>query len=121
MEENQIALPFDVEMLREKTSTRFHEKIKTITINLISRIIEIIAALLGLVFMIPFTLVVMFQNSRHRDYGNVFKTEYRIGKKGKLFKMFKFRAAKGTEFEKFLETTSLDELPQILNILIAII
>lgn len=118
MEENWIAIPFDVESIREKAFTRLCKKIKIITKELFIRVIDILVALVGMIILIPFSIVVMFQNARNRDYGNVFKAEYRMGKNGKIFKMFKFRGAKNSDFEKFLATTSLDELPQFINLLL---
>ena len=72
------------------------------------------------------------------DHGPVFYTAKRIGKNGKLFKMLKFRSMKVnapdirladgstyngdddprvTRVGKFIRKTSIDELPQILNVL----
>lgn len=73
------------------------------------------------------------------DMGPIFYNAKRIGKDGKLFKMFKFRSMavnapdirlsdgstyngeddpRVTKIGKFLRNTSLDEAPQILNVLI---
>ena len=72
------------------------------------------------------------------DKGPIFYFAYRIGKDGKIFKMFKFRSMKinspdirledgstynsnsdsrVTKVGKYLRKTSIDEVPQILNIL----
>ncbi|MQG35907.1 MAG: sugar transferase, partial [SAR202 cluster bacterium] len=68
------------------------------------------------------------------DKGPIFYTQIRIGKDGKLFKIYKFRtmivnaetsgpvwASKSdpriTKIGKLLRLTALDELPQILNII----
>ncbi len=72
------------------------------------------------------------------DFGPVCYSAYRLGKNGKKFRMYKFRSMKvhapdirnedGTTFNsqtdprvtrvgKFLRKTSIDEVPQILNVL----
>ncbi len=118
MEENWIAIPFDVENIRERTFTRLCNRTKELLKALVIRILGIIVAILGIVLLIPFSFVVMFQNAKNGDYGSVFKTEERIGKNGKIFKMFRFRGTPGSEFEKILSSTYLDELPQFINILL---
>lgn len=115
MEENWIAIPFDIENIREKAFTRFCKKIKTITKKLFIRTVDILIALIGLIVLLPFSIIVMLQNAKNRDYRIIFKVEDRIGKNGKIFKMFRFRVTKNSEFEKFLNETCLDELPQFIN------
>jgi undecaprenyl phosphate N,N'-diacetylbacillosamine 1-phosphate transferase len=72
------------------------------------------------------------------DKGTIFYNSYRLGKKGKTFKMYKFRTMKmhspdirnddGSTFSSsydtrltkiggFLRKTSIDEIPQIINVL----
>lgn len=91
MEEQEIAIPFDVARLNENA---FH-KIYRITISgikaFIKRIVEIFISLIGLIIFIPLAIVVFFQNVKNKDYGKVLYTQERIGKNGKIFKMYKFR------------------------------
>ena len=86
-----------------------------------------------LIILIIFGPIIYFQ-----DRGPIFYNAYRIGKNGKLFKMYKFRSmyvnapdirlADGstyngeddprvTKIGKILRDTSIDEIPQILNLL----
>lgn len=89
-----------------------------------------IVGLLGLVLIIPFlTTINMIANK-----GPLFYTQERVGKKGKLFKIFKLRSmivnaekngavwadkndSRVTAFGTFLRKTRLDEFPQFINIL----
>ena len=89
-----------------------------------------VVGLLSLLLMIPFlTIINMMANK-----GPLFYTQERVGKKGKLFKIFKLRSmvvnaekdgavwadkndSRVTAFGKFLRKTRLDEFPQFINIL----
>lgn len=91
MEEQEIAIPFDVARLNENLL----HKLYRITISgikaFIKRIVEIIVSLIGLIIFVPLAIVVFFQNVKNKDYGKVLYTQERIGKNGKIFKMYKFR------------------------------
>lgn len=104
-------------------------------------LISVIALTCGLPFFIIIALVIMID-----DFGNPFFMQERIGKDGKAFNMFKFRTMfmhademkvdlmeeneydsvhfkmsndpRITRVGKFLRKTSLDEIPQILNVLL---
>ena len=67
-------------------------KIKNIISRIIKRIIDIIAGIIGIILLIPITIIVTIMNMVNKDFGNVFYTQYRIGKNGKKFKMVKFRS-----------------------------
>lgn len=103
----------------------------------IKRCLDIIIGILGLPFFL-LALLIFGPIIRHTDKGPVFYNAKRIGKDGKLFKMYKFRSmyvnapdirlADGstyngeddprvTKIGKFMRATSIDELPQVLNIL----
>ncbi len=102
-------------------------------------LISLVALTCGLPIFIIIALVIMID-----DFGNPFFMQERIGKDGKAFQMFKFRTMfmhademkvdlmseneydsvhfkmsndpRITRVGKFLRKTSLDELPQILNV-----
>ena len=103
----------------------------------VKRILDIFVGIAGLPFFIV-ALLLVGPIIKLTDQGPVFYNAERIGKNGKLFKMFKFRSmyvnapdirlADGstyngkddprvTKIGKFMRSTSIDELPQVLNIL----
>lgn len=57
----------------------------------IKRGIDLVAGILGCMLLIPITLFVVFANAINKDNGPIFFTQERIGKNGKVFKMYKFR------------------------------
>lgn len=91
MEENGIAISFDINKIHENIFKRLFRKLGIFIQNAITRVFEIVVSLIGLIFLIPLTILVFFQNIKNGDNGPVFYTQKRIGKNGKLFKMYKFR------------------------------
>ncbi|WP_290755797.1 sugar transferase [Anaerostipes sp.] len=92
-------------------------------------------SVLMLTLFFPFFLIISIVIKA--DGGSVFFLQDRIGKKGKKFKMIKFRTmienaenlgdglivrdesdSRITKFGRFMRKTSLDELPQLINIIV---
>lgn len=98
------------------------------------RIFDFVLSLIGSIILFPFFIIfgiIIFIDNP----GPIFFTQKRVGKNKKLFRLIKFRTMKTntpdipthllenpeqyiTRFGKFLRKTSIDELPQIWNILI---
>lgn len=102
--------------------------------NKIKRIIDFILALIGLIILIiPMILVAIAIKIESK--GPVIFKQDRLGYKGKVYKMYKFRSmcvgaektgsgvysdkndARVTKVGKFIRATSIDELPQLVNVL----
>lgn len=91
LENHEIAIPFDIDNIKENTFKRLARKVKSLITNFIVRCLEIIVSLFGILLLIPLSVVVFFQNLKNKENGPVFYTQNRIGKNGKIFKMYKFR------------------------------
>ncbi|EDS78511.1 galactosyl transferase CpsE [Clostridium botulinum C str. Eklund] len=108
------------------------------------RIIDMFGALCGIIILLPIILITAIA-IKLDSKGPVFFSQDRVGKNGKIFKMYKFRSMiinaeevlykiKGknemsgpmfkmkddprvTRVGKFIRKTSIDELPQLINVL----
>lgn len=117
---------------------------KSRTYFFIKRTIDIISALAGLVLMAPIMLITAIC-IKLESKGPVIFSQERVGEKGKIFKMYKFRSMvtnaeellhklqeknemtgpmfkikedpRITKTGKFIRKTSIDELPQLFNVL----
>ena len=75
-----------------KTNIENTKKLKTKIYETTKRIIDIIASVIGIIVLIPLTAMIWFANLFVKDNGPVFYTQERIGKDGKLFKLYKYRS-----------------------------
>lgn len=115
----------------------------------IKRVFDILCSLIGIIILIPVTIIVKICYVLTGDMKSVIYSHERIGRNGKVFKLYKFRSMvwnaddvlkellkekkykkeweanhkldndpRITKIGKILRKTSLDELPQFINVLI---
>lgn len=95
------------------------------------RLVDIIIASIALLLLLPIFLLVAYKVRKNLG-APIFFYQERPGKNGKLFKMIKFRSMKDafdregnplpdenriTPFGQKLRSTTLDEMPQLINVL----
>lgn len=161
---NGIGIHMNIEsMIGFQTEEQFVTKVgvyKTLTLGAYSftpsqliylglkRVFDIICGLIGLVVLVPLSLIVKIVNLMSGDTKSIFYTQKRIGLNGKIIRIFKFRSMvpnadevleemlkdekyrkeweenqkfendpRITKIGNFLRKTSLDEVPQLLNVL----
>ncbi|WP_239618851.1 sugar transferase [Cohnella mopanensis] len=113
--------------------------------DIVKRLLDIGLALIGIILLMPVYLAVALAIKVEDPRGSVFFFQQRVGKNGKIFRMYKFRSmvrnadhilhhllhlneVNGSMFKmkndprvtrvgRFIRRTSLDELPQFLNVL----
>lgn len=113
--------------------------------HFIKRVIDICGSSLGLIVLSPLFLIVGYMIKKEDSGGPIFFSQDRVGKNGEVFKMYKFRSMcidaeerlalllehnevegamfkmkddpRVTKIGKFIRKTSIDELPQLWNVL----
>ncbi|MED4689073.1 sugar transferase [Peribacillus frigoritolerans] len=102
----------------------------------IKRLIDLLGSLIGLIIISPILFIIVL-SIKLTSRGPVFFRQERLGEKGRIFKILKFRTMvvnaekigsglfvktendnRITKIGKFLRATSLDELPQLWNVVI---
>lgn len=109
MDEEQLAIPFNAKALHRNFAKRILVKIKQLLKAFFKRIFEILVSFVGLILLVPLTIVVGIKNAINKDYGPIFYTQDRIGKNGKVFKMYKFRTMDKNADEELTKILNTDE------------
>lgn len=123
--------------------------IKTVLYLFIKRLVDIVAGLVGLILLIPISLIIKIISICNGDFHKIIFVQKRIGKNGKEFDFYKFRSMipnadevlfkmleeneevakeyaenkklkddpRITKVGKFIRRYSIDELPQLINVL----
>ena len=112
--------------------------------NIVKRTSDVILSVFGLICLSPILLITAIA-IKIESQGNIIYSQYRVGKNGKSFKMYKFRSMvtgadkmkkklleqnemsgpmfkmkedpRVTKVGKFIRKTSIDELPQLINVI----
>lgn len=123
-------------------------KVKKFFYLFIKRLFDIFISIFGLILLLPVSIIVKISYLLNGDFHSIFYYHNRIGKNGKLFKLYKFRSMvynadevldrilnenellreeyntnkkfkndpRITKVGKILRKSSLDELPQFINV-----
>lgn len=77
----------------QNTKAKMKLKIKEIPYLFIKRVIDIMGALVGLVILVPLTIMIgIARRALKENEGPIFYEHLRFGKNGKQFRMYKFRS-----------------------------
>lgn len=121
---------------------------KQLVYLMIKRLMDIFVGIIGMIVLLPLSLVIKISYLLAGDSKSIFYTQTRVGLNGQTFKLYKFRSMVSnadellveilqdskkkkewdehqkleddpriTQIGSFLRKTSLDELPQLINVL----
>lgn len=141
---DNINLDSNMEMGNLENRIAINKKENKTVYNFIKRTIDVLGSLCGLILLSPLLLVIGIL-IRSDSKGPIIFAQKRVGLKGKEFKMYKFRSMvvnaeelkdklkennemsgpmfkmkddpRITKIGKFIRKTSIDELPQLINVL----
>ena len=107
--------PIDIGYMSDNSTTAlvpyqdvslYKSKIKRKVERITKRGIDIVGGIAGTLLLIPLTAILFVANLISNDNGPLFYTQKRIGKNGKVFKMYKFRSmcvGADEKLKKYLE------------------
>jgi len=113
---------------------QLHINVKNMYRRFIKPAFDFVVALIAIIVLIPILILVAIA-IKLNSKGSVFFLQERLGKNGRVFKIFKFRSMRTdivtykfgevltennpqiTYTGKFIRKTSIDEIPQLINIL----
>ncbi len=84
--------------------------VKEVGYLFIKRLFDIICGLLGIILLIPVTIIVKIVSMCNRDFASIFFSQNRIGKNGKEFKLYKFRSMVPNADEILFKTLEMDKV-----------
>ncbi len=102
-------------------------------VTCVKKVLDFVIALIGLCLLCPFlSFVALLLFIVHRSFKGIFFVQSRVGYKGRIFKILKFKtmsdrrdedgvllpdAERLTPMGKIVRALSIDELPQLINVL----
>ena len=81
-------------------------EVRKVLYKVLKRLIDILGGIVGTIVLIPLTIGIAIANLICKDNGPIFYSQYRMGKNGKLFKMYKYRSmvvGADEKLKKYLE------------------
>ena len=88
------------------TIEKKRSKFSIIIYHIIKRICDLLAGIIGVIILIPLTIIVYILKIIGKDEGPLFYEQLRVGKNGKVFKIYKFRSmviGADEKLKKYLE------------------
>lgn len=74
------------------------------------RLFDIFVSVIGLIFLIPSAIIIKIAYMLTGDFNSIIYTQDRIGKNGKIFKLYKFRSMIPNADEVLFRTLELDKI-----------
>ena len=112
MIKNDLAQTINLDILQENQLelilAKQEKMLKTLIKSFIYRIIDIFTSLIGIILMLPMILFVFLENLKYSRKGKTIIHENRLGKDGKIFKMYKFNLVN--------ENSCFRNVPQFINV-----
>ena len=99
----------DVNVLSRDDVTMFF-KIKRGIYFVSKRIFDVLVSIIGLVLLLPISIIIKISYVLSGDFKSIFFTQDRIGKDGKLFKLYKFRSMVPNADEVLEQTLKMDKV-----------
>lgn len=104
-----MGLLFHLSDVKQVTDNSARAKFKRCAEIVITRALDILGGVVGCMCVIPIMIAVIVNNIREKDFGPIFFSQMRIGKNGKLFRMYKFRTMVKDADKKLDELLENDE------------
>lgn len=98
----------EINMLNIKSEQSF--SIRSFSYSLFKRICDILISMIGIMILIPVAIIVKIAYMCTGDFTSIFFSQERIGKGGKLFKLYKFRSMVPNADEILFRTLELDKI-----------
>lgn len=135
----------NLEVIQEQTYLSYQERFKkNIVYYMIKRLMDVVGSIIGIILLMPIMIITAIA-IKYESKGPIMFSQERVGINGKVFKMYKFRSMvtdaeallyklknknemsgpmfkiaddpRITKVGKMIRRTSIDELPQLFNIL----